>query len=415
MGYGGFCGWPRICRLQNGDLYVVFSAGYAHASWVNPRPGAPAEYAQYMNRMLEDGEHWHAPSGGHIMWTRSTDDGATWTRPRDLCVLPDAYAAGDIMQCRNGTMIAATLIQRSHFWATRVGAPTDPVEFLRYMDEHFPEEVAVFRSDDNGESWREVGRTSGPFLTRLEHPNAIIESSDGDLLMLLDGHALPAGRDWPWGESGRWVMAIVRSSDRGETWDTWSIFGDSGRDMEEGHLCYLPDGRLATGSRPSSLWTTSGDDGRTWTRPVPLFDLSGVEKPNDMKKGDLLVLPDDTVVMLTCGTHGGKGQVLYSRDCGETWIKPAPDRGFQVDKFAYYPSGCVLADGSVFMVGDHQGFANRYGPHGSEVVATRFRILGPDEGDGFERLPIGGELHEVTLAPHEAAAEADRALETGDQ
>ena len=148
---------------------------------------------------------------------------------------------------------------------------------------------------------------------------------------------------------------------------------------------------------------------------MPLFDLSGVEKPNDMKKGDLLVLPDDTVVMLTCGTHGGKGQVLYSRDCGETWIKPAPDRGFQVDKFAYYPSGCVLADGSVFMVGDHQGFANRSGPHGSQVVATRFRILGPNEGDGFERLPIGGELHEVTLAPHEAAAEADRALETGDQ
>ena len=63
------------------------------------------------------------------------------------------------------------------------------------------------------------------------------------------------------------------------------------------------------------------------------------------------------------------------------------------------------------MVGDHQRFANRYGSHGSEVAATRFRFLGPDEGDSFEILPIAGELHDVTLAPREAAAEADRRLE----
>ena len=410
VGYGGFCGWPRICRLNNGDLYVVFSAGYAHASWVNPRPDVPPEYGPYMNRMLECGEHWFAPTGGHVMWTRSSDEGATWTRPRDLCVLPDAYGAGDIMQCSDGTMFAAALIQRSHFWA-RVGAPTDPVEFLRYMAAHFPEEIAVFRSEDNGESWREVGRTSGPFLTRLEHPNAIVESRDGSLLMLLDGHAMPAGKDWPWSESGRWVMAVVRSTDRGKTWETWSIFGDPERDMEEGHLAYLPDGRVGTASRPASLWTTSPDNGKTWAKPAPIFDLSGIEKPNSMKKGDLLVTPDGTAVLLTCGPPGAKGQLLYSRDSGSTWIKPAPDRGFAVDRFAYYPSGCVMEDGSIFMVGDHQGFPNRYGPYGSETVATRFRILSPGEGEGFEILPIAGELHEVTLAPREAAYLADGRLE----
>ena len=30
--FGGYCGWPRVCRLHNGDLYVAFSAGYWHAS-----------------------------------------------------------------------------------------------------------------------------------------------------------------------------------------------------------------------------------------------------------------------------------------------------------------------------------------------------------------------------------------------
>ena len=36
QGFGGFCGWPKIHRLQNGDLFVTFQAGYWHASWPCP-------------------------------------------------------------------------------------------------------------------------------------------------------------------------------------------------------------------------------------------------------------------------------------------------------------------------------------------------------------------------------------------
>ena len=117
--------------------------------------------------------------------------------------------------------------------------PAEPLEFLRVMDEHFPEEIAVLRSDDNGESWLEVGRTSGPFLTRLEHPCSITEGEDGALLMLIDGYAVPGAA------RRRWVMALLRSADRGASWETVSVFGDDERDMEEGHLARLPDGRLA--------------------------------------------------------------------------------------------------------------------------------------------------------------------------
>ena len=35
-GFGGFCGWPKVTRLQNGDLFVTFHAGYWHASWPTP-------------------------------------------------------------------------------------------------------------------------------------------------------------------------------------------------------------------------------------------------------------------------------------------------------------------------------------------------------------------------------------------
>ena len=53
-------------------------------------------------------------------------------------------------------------------------------------------------------------------------------------------------------------------------------------------------------------------------------------------------------------------------------------------------SACVLEDGSIFMVGQREGFKNRFGPHGSEVTSVRFRINTPEEGEGVQLLPIGG-------------------------
>mgnify|MGYP006093185059 FL=1 len=406
VGFGGFCGWPRICRLSNGDLYTTFSAGYWHASWVNPRPDLPTEYAEYMDNALPGGSTWHAPSGGHIMWTRSSDDGATWTPPRDLAVIPHAYAAGAIAQHSDGTLYAAALIQRSHFHAERI--PQAPLAFLRTLHEHFPEEIAVLRSEDNGESWREVGRTSGPFLSRLENPCSITEAKDGSLLLLIDGHAVPGA------EKTRWVNALLHSSDRGATWQTRSIFGHDDYDMEEGHLVYLPDGRLGTCSRPWGLWITSDDEGFTWSEPraiLGLKPLAGRPDPNGCKKGGLLVTSDGTVVLLTCGRPGGNGQVLYSRDSGETWIKPAPDRGFTTDRYAYYPGACLMPDDSIFMVGDHQGFANPYGPFGAEVIATRFRILAENEGEGIEIMRIDGALHEPWGEEQDGGEAADRKIE----
>jgi len=402
VGFGGFCGWPKVCRLRNGDLYVVFCAGYWHASFVNPDPHGFPGQAAYMAQAFESGDTWHAPTGGHIMWTRSSDQGATWTRPRDLCVLPHAYAPGDVTQASDGTLYMAALVQKGWFRARRIrewfagrGAPPSPLDYLRTMDGYLPEEVAVFRSEDNGESWAEAGRTSGPFRFTMEHPNAMVESRDGALFLHLSGTALPPGMGEP-DRSGQ-LMALVRSRDRGRTWDTWSTFGDAERDMNEAHVARLPDGRLGTGSRPWSLWTMSDDEGKTWSDPRPLFDLANVQRINAMKKGDLLTTPDGMTVMVTCGIPGGNGQVLYSRDSGETWVLPQPDRGFTADEFAYYPSACTLEDGSIFMVGDHQGFPNCYGPYGAEVIATRFRIRSADEGDGVEILPISGTLHDVSL------------------
>ena len=148
-GFGGFCGWPRICRLRDGTLFVAFSAGYWHASWVNPRPELPG-HAEYMESQFEGGGTWEAPTGGRILWTRSRDDGATWSRPRVLADVPDAYAPGALFQHGDGTLYMGALIQTGWYWAGRL--PSDPVEFLRRMDRTFPEQIAVFRSRDLSDS-----------------------------------------------------------------------------------------------------------------------------------------------------------------------------------------------------------------------------------------------------------------------
>ena len=85
QGFGGFCGWPKVCRLQNGDLYVTFCAGYWHASWPAPfeKHGQPEEYAQDLYRQYPWLEKWECPTGGQMMWIRSTDNGRTWSRRRN--------------------------------------------------------------------------------------------------------------------------------------------------------------------------------------------------------------------------------------------------------------------------------------------------------------------------------------------
>ena len=110
-----------------------------------------------------------------------------------------------------------------------------------------------------------------------------------------------------------------------------------------------------------------------------------------MFRGSLSVTPDGVAVLAYCAGPGGHGQVIYSRDSGNTWIKTAADRGFQYDPFGYYPDTCVLDDGTIFAVGCHEGLGkNQYGPAGAEVTSMRFRIKTPAEGEGLELLPIGG-------------------------
>jgi hypothetical protein len=381
-GFGGFCGWPKICRLRNGDLFVTFCAGYWHYS--PPTPLEKYETAEYVKRLTKSNpflKGWSCPTGGRMMWIRSRDGGKTWTRPKAFPIVHGAAAITDVFQMSDDTMVAVALVEV--FRSLRFNPPNTAVEFARVTADRLPMEQLFFRSSDEGETWQVACRLKGPFLF-MTTSHDFAQAADGSLLLLTAAVPIPAGKVWGPG-GGRFVSVLMRSSDHASTWSTSSVIGDNNFDVEEGALALLPDGSLGFASRPTSAWFQSRDGGRSWSKPRMLHVGDG----KLFKKGDHLVLPDGTNVILCSGGPGGDGQVFYSRNSGKTWIKPARNRGFQFDPLAYYPDACVLEDGSILAVGDHQKLKNRFGPYGAEVTAMRFRIRSPEEGDGIELLPIG--------------------------
>ena len=389
QGFGGFCGWPKICRLHNGDLFLAFSAGYWHASWPTPfERYEPPDYAQQLYRSYPWLETWDAPEGGRMMWMRSSDNGRSWTSPKAFPSVPGAYGVTDVIQLHCGTMVAVALIELGHGFT--MDLPCGPLEFARMTADRFPMEQVFFRSDDDGEHWDESCRLPGPFLF-MTTSHDFCEATDGSLMLLTSAVPIPSGPCWP-EETRRFVSVLMRSEDRGGSWSVRSIVGSNDFNVEEAAMDRLPDRSLGFCSRDHAAWFQSRDEGESWEEPRQLFEGKGLEDTRGaalFKKGDLVVTPDGTVAVLYSGGQGGgHGRVAYSRDSGRTWTMPAPDRGYQFDPLAYYPDACVLEDGTILAVGDHQGFENRFGPYGAEVTAMRFRIRSKREGEGIELLPI---------------------------
>ena len=401
QGFGGYCGWPDVCRLKNGDLFVTFGAGYNHASWPTPLDMPPEEITRWKKGKHAWSLDWDCPEGGRIMWIRSRDQGKTWTRPKAFPVVPGAYSPGDVIQLGDGTMLATATIQDS--WGYWKKMPSTPLEFARITANRLPSENVIYRSEDNGESWQEVGRHS--FFGHVDAVYTLLQRPDGSVIAIFNFSPIPGGPGWPqpadlfW--DTRWLTATAVSHDQGETWSILSVTGSNEFDSTEATGGYLPDGSIGFMVRQTSHWFRSLDNGETWSSPGKIF-AGGTTV--HVKRGSLQVTPEGVVALVYCADTGGilrrygrewtrgNGQVIYSRDNGQTWIKPAEDHGFQYDPLAYYPDACVLEDGTIFAVGNDEtyGKENEFGPRGADVTSMRFRIKSPQEGEGIELLPVGG-------------------------
>ena len=389
QGFGGYCGWPDVCRLKNGDLFVTFGAGYFHGSWPTPVDIPSELQAEWKSGGLAWLLDWDCPTGGKIMWIRSRDQGKTWTRPKAFPVVPGAYCPSDVIQLRDGTMLAAATIQKNFgYWKNM---PSTPLEFARITANRTPSENVIYRSKDNGQSWHEVSRHS--FFGRVDAVYTLLQRPDGSVIAIFNVSPIPGGPGWPqpadlfW--DTRWLTATAVSHDQGETWSILSVTGSNEFDSTEATGGYLPDGSIGFIVRQTSHWFRSLDNGETWSSPGKVF-AGGTTV--HVKRGSLQVTPEGVVAVVYCADVGGNGQVIYSRDNGQTWIKPAEDRGFKYDPIAYYPDACVLEDGTIFAVGNDESYGkeNEFGPRGADVTSMRFRIKSPQEGEGIELLPVGG-------------------------
>jgi len=161
----------------------------------------------------------------------------------------------------------------------------------------------------------------GPLFMR-----SIVPRADGSLVGLFagwfhgDDTPCPYGRGRPYSRS-----YTCESSDGGRTWRYLATIGYAELGSEgynEGTMRRLPDGTLLAVLRTGNerdlacqdnpiMWTTSRDDGRTWSPP----QRTGVEGAYP----GLAVLRDGLVVM----SYGRPGAMLvFSADGGHTWTDP---------------------------------------------------------------------------------------------
>jgi photosystem II stability/assembly factor-like uncharacterized protein len=240
---------------------------------------------------------------GHLF--RSTDCGETWTDLGNL-LGEDAYAGSVTCVASGGDGVAYVLTGDAHVWKSLDwGVTWTPLGQMSNMPRHKsyqhsysitvlpsgtvlvsntnPTGGHVFRSEDGGGSWRDLGPISPMALYRFE------KMKHG---VLVNG----------------WAGRVYRSTDDGLTWV------DQGQLSEEAlyATAYVGQDIALQGGEDGRLFRST-DDGETWTE-VARFPESA----------DDFVQVGDGVVIYT--TYTGERNLYLSKDYGLTWgnIGPVP-------------------------------------------------------------------------------------------
>lgn len=259
---GPYQAFPDACRLHNGDILVVFYAGYGHVSLPN--------------------EQW--PKGGRLCMVRSGDEGRTWSEPAVLYDDERDNRDPHLAQLSDGTVIC------TYFDYWKDGEQT------RYR-------TMAVRSTDGGQTWAAQGQPVTPEMWAESAP--VRQMPDGTLLL----GVYAEGANGSFG-------GVVRSTDGGRTWGAPIPIGKEANlplDAET-DVIRLKDGTLYAALRSSSInmhYATSSDLGLTWSA---VRDIGfKAHSPHFTR------LSDDTIIM----THRLPATAMHlSRDECRTWQGP---------------------------------------------------------------------------------------------
>lgn len=303
--------FPGIMKLRNGELLSVFIEELQH--------GTPPWAAQ--------------PASGKLWMTRSADWGRSWCAPTPFLDTPLDDRHCYTLQLSDGDLLAFWWVQTVAFGAPGV---------FNFMS----------RSDDGGNTWDEPVRVrSGkPARTGRSVPGIRggfsltvppSELSDGTLVMPI--HCLSSvDRALP-------EIGILRSRDKGRTWGDYSTIAYDPEDrisFVEPAVVRLRSGKWIAVTRTEipiypdrthpyklgpTMFSTSTDEGRTWTKPRKLsldFTWQGSTAP-------FLLQTESGVVVFAVNTG-----VAFSYDDGQTWESQTINCG-------YYPNLLEIAPNTV--------------------------------------------------------------------
>ena len=314
---GEYQAFPDSCRLQNGDIVVVFYAGYDHVSYPNI----------------------NYPNGGRLCLTRTKDEGQTWNEP--ITIYDDQYDNRDphIAQLSDGTLICS-------FFSLEAN-PTNSQGFDCLN-------AQVIRSLDNGHTWEKESQ-----FVLMDSPPWVCSAP---VRQLSDGtYILPLYRE---GEDGAYG-GVVHSTDCGTTWGAAIPIGhDSGVSLPaETDIIQLKDGTLYAALRGDSCvpmqFATSPDQGQTWSEVRSIGFEAHAPHFTRLSTGEILLTcrginPDRTIVTTA---------LYVSRDECRTWLGP-----YIIDDVeGAYPSTIELEDGSILAIYYEEG-------DGSAIRAQRFSL-----------------------------------------
>ena len=328
----------------------------------------------------------------------SDNAGATWSEaPRDFPMISRDARTGWMNENWDsgayGPLRDGTIARIDH--NTQIHHETGYDRARGHMHEQFQQDDPTFR-------WHRFARDG----SRIEHwafkvrgipwgrasyqcYSSILELDDGDLLTALEWVTLlPEAEQWVDTRGRRrkfrFGTFIVRSADRGRTWDYVTnfdpaevkpVYGVHDRSVEEGldeaDLAVLPNRDILCVMRADSyapMWQArSSDGGRTWSEPEST-GWQGV-KPR------LEVLPNG--VLACAAGRGAYGHpqvthVMLSLDgTGNHW---------QVPFYFHTGPGCsytttMQRDGKLHVMFSHSDFTREMGTHDLPVQAIRRAVL----------------------------------------
>lgn len=270
-------------------------------------------------------------------YSRSTDNGATWT---DLGALPTSTA---------GDAADAHLVKQASTGAL----------FLETVPLSTFNAVQIFKSTDGGVTFASPVNAA-PGSVSVDFPALAIDNSGASPSY---GHLYVAYREFGGGVTG---MKLSHSTDGGATWAPTggALFGTAGSG-QGANVAVLPDGTLEVfyflQGTPSSIKATrSTDGGVTFSVPSTVATLATTGTNGDLgyayrtnafphaavnpANGDLYVAYDDN------STDGGDVFFTRSTDGGFTWSGPQKLNDDGTTRAQFGPAIAVTPDGKHLLV-----------------------------------------------------------------